>query len=148
MTSFFPDVNVWLALSITSHSHTSEAWNWLAHLPGGGALVFARYTQLGLLRLLTQEAVMRERTLTFREAWGVYDRWLEDSRVVFHPEPRGLDTAFREASAPFGAKPAPKWVGDCYLLACAKASRSKLVTFDKALVKAAQSQKCDAVIPA
>jgi predicted nucleic acid-binding protein len=29
MTSFFPDLNVWLALSVASHSHSAAAWRWM-----------------------------------------------------------------------------------------------------------------------
>ena len=33
MTSFFPDLNVWLALSVAGHSHSAEAWKWLSLVP-------------------------------------------------------------------------------------------------------------------
>jgi predicted nucleic acid-binding protein len=69
-------------------------------------------------------------------------------RVAFHAEPNGLGASLREATAPFRSKTASKWIVDCYLVAFAKASRAKLVTLDKTLVKAAQSQKCGAVVPA
>ena len=90
---------------------------------------------------------MGEQTLTLRKAWGVYDGWLNDPRVEFYPEPRGLDAGFREAMAPFAAKPASKWVGDCYLLAYAKHSHAALVTFDRALYDLAARESCPAVIP-
>ena len=90
---------------------------------------------------------MGEQTLTLRKAWAVYDRWLNDPRVEFYPEPRGLDTGFREATAPFAGKAASKWVGDCYLLAYAKQSNATLVTFDKALFDLARTRGCSAVIP-
>src|ERR1035441_1987424 len=96
MTSFFPDLNVWLALSVAGHRHNGEAWTWLGLLPERSRLIFSWYTQLGLLRLLTNPAVMEDHTLTLRKAWGVYDRWLKDPRVVFYPEPRNLEKAFRE----------------------------------------------------
>ena len=147
MTSFFPDLNVWLALSVAGHSHTAEAWNWLSLLPGEARLIFSRYTQVGLLRLLTNQSVMGDQTLTLRKAWGAYDRWLNDPRVEFYPEPRGLDTGFREATEPFAGKPASKWVGDCYLLAYAKQSNATLITFDKALLALALKQGCSAVTP-
>src|ERR1700722_11636314 len=63
MTSFFPDVNVWIALSVIHHSHNSAAWQWLGHLPRETSLIFSRYTQVGLLRLLTNQAAMGEETL-------------------------------------------------------------------------------------
>jgi toxin-antitoxin system PIN domain toxin len=147
MTSFFPDLNVWLALSDAGHRHSAEAWNWLNLLSQESRLYFSRYTQVGLLRLLANQSVMGERTLTLRKAWGVYDRWLADPRVEFHLEPRGLDTGFREATAPFTGAAASKWVGDCYLLAFAKQSNAALVTFDAALFDLARKKGCSAVIP-
>jgi hypothetical protein len=147
MTSFFPDLNVWLALSVASHSHSSDAWNWINLLPREARLIFSRYTHIGLLRLLTNQSVMGEQTLTLRKAWAVYDRWLEDPRVEFYPEPRGVDAAFRRATEPFASKHASKWIGDCYLLAYAKESQAVLVTFDAALRAQAQKQGHAAVIP-
>jgi hypothetical protein len=86
MTLFFPDLNVWLALSVASHSHCPKAWRWLDLLPDDARLIFSRYTQIGLLRLLTNRAAMGQQTLTLRQAWGAYDRWLKDPRVEFYPE--------------------------------------------------------------
>ena len=76
---------------------------------------------------------MGEQTLTLRKAWSVYDRWLADPRVEFYPEPRGVDAEFREATEPFAARPASKWLGDCWLLASANGINATLVTFDQAL---------------
>lgn len=73
MTSFFPDINVWIALSDAANSHNARAWAWLNLLAPEDRLIFSRYTQLGLLRLLANQSVMGEQTLTLREAWGVYD---------------------------------------------------------------------------
>jgi len=148
MVSLFPDLNVWIALSVAGHSHNAEAWNWLRLLPREVRLIFSRYTQVGLLRLLTNESAMGEQTLTLKKAWGVYERWVTDPRVEFYPEPRGMEAAFREATAPFAAKPASKWVGDCYLLAFSKQSGAALVTFDKALHEAARKHGYAAIIPA
>ena len=148
MTSFFPDLNVWLALSVGAHIHSEESWKWLNLLPLDARLIFSRYTHIGLLRLLTNPSAMGEQTLSLRKAWGVYDRWLNDRRVEFYPEPRGMDAAFREATAPFGSKPASKWVGDCYLLAYATQSHAALVTFDRALYELANKHGHTAIIPA
>jgi hypothetical protein len=147
MISFLPDLNVWVALSVAGHSHSAEAWNWIGLLPGETRLIFCRYTHVGLLRLLTNASVMGEQTLNLRKAWGVYERWLSDPRVEFYPEPRGLDAAFREATAPFAAKPASKLVGDCYLLACSKQSGATLATFDKMLIEVARKHGYAAVVP-
>lgn len=147
MISFFPDLNVWLALSVAGHLHSRDAWSWLSILPREARLIFSRYTQIGLLRLLTNQAVMGDQTLTLHKAWRVYDQWLEDPRVEFFPEPRGLDGAFRQATEPFSAKKASKWIGDCYLLAYAKQSEATLVTFDEALHVTARRQGHSAIIP-
>jgi predicted nucleic acid-binding protein len=90
---------------------------------------------------------MGEETLSLRKAWHVYDRWMEDPRVEFYPEPRGIDIVFRETTAPFGGKPATKWVGDCYLLSYAKQSQALLVTFDTDLHALARKQGHPAVLP-
>jgi len=147
MTLFFPDLNVWLALSVAGHSHNREAWNWWNALPGDAHLHFSRYTQIGLLRLLTNASVMGEQVYTLKEAWAVYDRWLQDPRVEFCPDPRQIESSFRQATEPFASKAASKWVGDCWLLAFAQATHSRLVTFDQALCDFALQQGNNAVRP-
>jgi predicted nucleic acid-binding protein len=80
-------------------------------------------------------------------AWRVYEGWIDDPRVEFHSEPRGIDSAFRQATAPFATQRASKWIGDCYLLAFAKESGATLVTFDKALLRLARTHHYTAIIP-
>lgn len=148
MTLLFFDLNVWLALSDAGNSHHSTALAWFNRLPDDSRLIFSRYTQLGLLRLLTNTAVMGEATLTLRQAWAIYDRWLADPRVEFYPESRNLEAEFRKATQPFAAKQASKWVGDCWLLAFAEASKAQLVTFDQALHEFARKHGNSAILPA
>ena len=148
MIWFFLDLNVWLALAVEGHLHYASAWEWLNGLPPQAKLIFSRYTHIGMLRLLTNEAAMGERILNLNQAWGVYDTWLSDPRVDFYPEPGGLDVAFRDATAPFAAKPASKFVGDCYLLAFSKESQATLVTFDRGLLAFARKNGYAAVMPA
>ena len=149
---FFPDLNAWLALSValfvSNHSHIAPAWNWLDRLGDDTRFIFPRYTQVGWLRLLTNVAVMGDQRLILGKAWGVYDRWLEDPRVEFYPEPREADSAYRKATELFAAKPASKWVGDYWLLAFATGSRASLVTFDHALIEYARKNGLAAVVPA
>jgi toxin-antitoxin system PIN domain toxin len=147
MISFFPDVNVWLALADPSNSHSKRAWSWFRTVPVDARLVVARYIQLGILRLLTNATVMGSRPLSIAEAWDVFDRFLQDRRVEFGPEPRHLDAAFRKATAPLGDRPASKWIGDCFLLAYADSAGSSLVTFDKALLAFARKHGYEAVTP-
>ena len=82
-TSFlFPDVNVWLALSYQRHVHHPAAKAWFERLDENARLCFCRFTQLGLLRLLTTDAVMGEdKVLSQAEAWRAYDRLNGDERI-------------------------------------------------------------------
>lgn len=147
MTLFFPDLNVWLALSDDSHEHSRDAWNWMNSLPGDARLVFSRYTQIGLLRLLVTPSVMGSATLALGKAWNIFDRWLEDPRIDFYPEPRNVDDAFRRMTQPFATQKASKAVGDCWLLACSMEINATLVTFDRALYEFARKQDHSAMIP-
>jgi toxin-antitoxin system PIN domain toxin len=147
MTLFFPDLNVWLALSDDGHPHNPAAWAWLEELPDDSSLIFSRYTQIGLLWPLANTAVMGNKTLTLREAWAVYDGWLQDPRVESYPELRSVDAGFRETTEPFAAQAASKWVGDCWLLAFAEQADARLVTFDRGLSEFALKRGHRAVTP-
>lgn len=128
----FPDVNVWLALTYERHVHHDAAKRWFQPLDDDARIFFCRVTQLGLLRLLTTVAVMgREEVMGQGAAWQAYDRWLEDDRVSFLPEPPTLEEAFRAMSR--ARRPAPKDWADSYLAAFAEISDLTLVTFDQAL---------------
>ena len=89
-----------------------------------------------LLRLLATSAVMGKDVRTIGEAWKVYDRWLEDSRVGFRQDAFEQDAAFRAATRPFSRLSSPKALGDCYLLAISQVTNSTLVTFDQGLAVA------------
>jgi len=127
--SLFPDVNVWLALTYDRHVHHESAASWLQRAEG--TLFFCRFTQLGLLRLLTQEKIMEADVLNQRQAWQVYRRWFEDSRIEFHREPEApeFDRAFEEWSS--RPRPSPQLWADAYLAAFAKTAGLTLVTFDR-----------------
>lgn len=136
-TSFlFPDLNVWLALSYEPHIHHGVAAAWIDSLLNSTRLCFCRMTQVGFLRLLTTEQVMTsEDVLTQHQAWQVYDRFLEDDRIVFIDEPSAIETAFRAATQLRRA--APKDWADAYLIAFAQSVGFRLVTFDKAISRKA-----------
>ena len=127
--SLFPDVNVWIALTVDRHIHNPIAARWLAGLGADSRLCFCRITQLSFLCLLTTEAVMGSDVRSQVEAWEMYDQWLDDPRVVFLDEPAALEQSFRAHS---GRKhPSPKDWADSYLLAFAGVSGLRLVTFDQ-----------------
>jgi toxin-antitoxin system PIN domain toxin len=130
-TSLFPDINVWVALTYEGHIHHSNAAAWFATLPSDATFVFCRFTQLGLLRLLTAPAVMSDEVMTQPQAWAAYDRWLKDPRVEFVDEPAEIETRFRALSRL--RQPATKDWADAYLAALAAVGQLTLVTFDRGL---------------
>lgn len=130
-SSVFPDINVWVALTHGGHVHHQTAHDWFESLDDLATLSFCRFTQLGLLRLLTADAVMGDEVLTQPVAWAVYDRWMRDDRVRFVDEPSGVEQALRARTRQRQAS--PKVWADAYLLAFAERSQCSLVTFDRAL---------------
>ncbi len=120
----------------------------MGRLSTDAKLVFSRYTQIGLLRLLVSPSVMGGAVLTLGKAWDVYDEWIADPRVEFYPEPRDIDDAFRRITAPFASLKASKKVGDCWLLAYAMEIGATLVTFDRALYDLSRKHAHTAIIPA
>jgi toxin-antitoxin system PIN domain toxin len=127
----FPDINVWIALTWDGHIHHRRAAEWFSELADDSRLFFCRFTQLGLLRLLTSEAVMAQDVRTQRAAWQAYDTWQGDERVGFLDEPVDLEARFRSLTRL--RHPAPKDWADSYLAAFAETSDLVLVTFDGAL---------------
>jgi toxin-antitoxin system PIN domain toxin len=126
----FPDVNVWLALASSRHVHRAVAKRWFESL-GDEEPIFCRLTQIGLLRLLTTEAVMDVDVMTQRQAWSVYDSFVRDSGARFVYEPRTVEDTFRDFSRL--ATASPKHWTDSYLAAFALEAGARLVTFDKGL---------------
>jgi len=131
-----PDINVWLALAAPEHPHNSLADQWWRRHEG--RIAFVRLSQLGLLRMTTTAAAMDGKPLTIDEAWRVYDRFYEDDRVIFVPEPSVVEKIFREKA--IGRTASPKVWADAWMLAMASAAGGVLVTFDKAL--ASRSAHC------
>jgi uncharacterized protein len=127
----FPDVNVWLALTYDRHVHHPRAARWLEET--SEPILFCRFTQLGLQRLLTSEPVMGADVLTQRKAWQAYHRWFEDDRVGFHEEPDSsrLEAAFEQLST--RSRTSTRLWADAYLGAFARTAGLSLVTFDQAL---------------
>jgi toxin-antitoxin system PIN domain toxin len=136
-TSLFPDINVWVALTYEGHVHHRIAATWFATLKPDLRLVFCRLTQLGLLRLLTAEAVMGDEVMTQPQAWATYDRWHQDPRVELVDEPLALEGAFRALTRL--RQPATKDWADSYLAAFARVGQLSLVTFDRGLRAKAKS---------
>jgi len=129
-SSVFPDINVWIALSSSRHTHHRKAVEWLRGQDDIG-FAFCRYTQLGFLRLLTTEAVMGKDTLTQAQAWDEYDQWLKTGLAILIEEPIGLEDTLRSFARQ--SRSSPKEWADSYLAAFSVASGIRLLTFDQGL---------------
>ena len=90
------DINFLLPLCHEKHEHSQVAKARLAATPGAGQFVVCRPSQLGLLRLLSNPAAMRESVCTTDEAWEVYDTLMADERFIYWGEPAGLQARLRE----------------------------------------------------
>ena len=136
-SSAFPDVNVWLALTFQAHQHHEPATRWL-RTTASSRIYFCRVTQMGLLRLLTTQAVMREEILSQPQAWTAYDAWYkDDDRVQFVDEPSLIERMFRELSRD-PRQTAPGHWADAYVMAFAQLIGATLVTFDRHLARRAE----------
>jgi uncharacterized protein len=126
----FLDANVWLALLWNRHIHSEKARSWFEE-SAAEQFFFCRFTQIAVLRLLTTEAIMGSDVTTMAGAWQLWDRIWADERVSYLAEPDELENEFRSFSQ--RSTRSPKVWGDAYVVAFAKASGLKLVTFDRAL---------------
>jgi toxin-antitoxin system PIN domain toxin len=124
-------VNVWVALVHEIHPYHKAATEWSKSLESDAVAYFCRFTQLGLLRLLTNENAMREDVLTQQQAWEAFDVLVADPRNRMMGEPAEIDPAFRQRTG--SQQAATKQWADGYLTAFAETAGIQLVTFDRAL---------------
>jgi uncharacterized protein len=120
------DVGVWLAAVWGRHLHQPVAADWFAEETDD--IAFCRVTQMGLLRLLSNPAIMGQDAIDRSQAWRTYDLLWADERVHWADEPAGLDAVWRAISAR-DDKSHKLWTDD-YLAAFAQASDAILVTLD------------------
>jgi uncharacterized protein len=123
------DVGLWLAAVWGRHVHHPVAAEWLDQQEGDLAL--CRVTQMSLLRLLSNPAVMREDVASRGDAWQVIDQIRADQRVVWADEPSQLEGVWRAISAK-DENSHKLWTND-YLAAFAQTSGAALATLDRKL---------------
>lgn len=122
------DANVWLALGFSDHVHHVAATNWFK-AQSEESCAFCRFTQMALLRHLTNAKIMGPSVQSQQQAWIAYDGLSDDPRVLFIAEPLGVDSLFRSLSQ--SSTPSHKRWTDAYLAALAMLSAAQFVTFDK-----------------
>jgi uncharacterized protein len=121
------DAGVWLAAVWGRHVHQAIAADWFANETDD--IAFCRVTQMGLLRLLTNRAIMGDDAIDRSQAWRTYDQLWADERVLWATEPAELDAVWRAISAR-DDKSHKLWTDD-YLAAFAQASDATLITLDR-----------------
>lgn len=120
------DVGVWLAAVWGGHVHHPRVSAWFGDQAGD--LRLCRATQMGVLRLLSNAAVMGDDVLSRADAWRVIDRLRADDRIQWAGEPAQLEQAWRAISAR-DDNSHKLWTDD-YLAAFAQAAGFALVTLD------------------
>ncbi len=123
------DVGVWLAAIWGRHMRHRLAKQWFDEQSGD--LMLCRVTQMGLLRVMSNPAIMGDDALVRSEAWRVVDQLWSDNRVLWAEEPEHLEPVFRALSAR-NDKSHKLWTDD-YLAAFAQASGASLATLDTKL---------------
>src|SRR5665213_4291881 len=122
-----PDANFWLALAWSAHvAHpVAKAW-WEADAPR--RIVFCRITEMALVRLLTNRAILGDEAKTQAGAWGIYEQLRLSPRVEFLGETADFNQHWRKISSR-DSSATQRWSDD-YLAAFARAQDLRVVTFD------------------
>ncbi len=123
------DVGVWLAATWGRHARHHIARQWFDEQSDD--LILCRVTQMSLLRLISNPAIMGEDVVTRSEAWRIIDQLWSDNRVLWAEEPDHLDAVFRAISAQ-NDNSHKVWTDD-YLAAFAQAGGASLATLDTKL---------------
>ncbi|MFT4165982.1 MAG: hypothetical protein QM650_12145 [Microlunatus sp.] len=123
------DVGPLLALVWQRHEAHERAMAWLDAVNERSGV--CRVTAMGLLRLLSNPAVMSTDVVSRRNAWRVLDTVLSDDRFEWCDEPGGVTDEFRRLSAT-DDRSHKLWTDD-YLAAFALATSSSLTTLDRKL---------------
>lgn len=123
------DVGVWLAAVWGRHRAHPAVREWIDSTDD--ELAFCRITQMSLLRVLTNPTIMGDDVVTRASAWSIYDRLIDDPRIMMLDEPETLEATWRSLTARDDTSH-KLWTDD-YLAAFARAANLGLVTLDHAL---------------
>jgi len=127
------DINMWIALTLETHPHHKFAREWYEKvILTRGDLLFCRQTELGFLRLLTQEKVMNRCgavPLTNAETVEFLTSVYHDPAVARWDEPAATRSLWLELARGNRASPL-QWM-DAYLAAFALSSNAEFVTFNR-----------------
>ena len=120
-----PDINVLLALTISTHPFFDAASRWFDTTTG---FATTPLTETGFVRQLLNPAIVKQ-TIKPREAFEAVLALRADNRHEFWPD----DAVLAERPALTGALQGAKQVTDFHLLALVGSRDAVLVTFDAAM---------------
>lgn len=127
------DTNVWLALVLTEHPGHPVAQDWFTGLKQEHkSLLFCRFTEQSVLRLLTSEKILHRLNLeafTNGEAIKALSEMQQNPMVDTGVEPPSTKKLWLKLSTRSTASP-KLWM-DAYLAAFAISGHHQMVTFDK-----------------
>jgi uncharacterized protein len=89
-----PDVNIWVALNLSDHTHHKASKLWLDENDTENSIFFCRATQQGLLRILTTPSILKIyglNALSNSQAWNKFETSLTDDRIAFADEPPDIE---------------------------------------------------------
>ena len=136
------DVGVWLAAAWGGHVHHPVVAAWFEEQ--SRSLVLCRVTQMRLLRLLSNPAVLGSDVVERSGAWNVVDDFRADDRVVWADEPTSLEPVWRALSARDDSSH-KLWTDD-YLAAFAQAGDLALATLDSGYARRYRSVHVETLI--
>ena len=140
-----PDVNVWLALAQPRHAHHSQARHyWQTTLTQfaletsqltqdqiGPKMHFCRTTMLGMVRLLCHTSAAYGQSVSLKDSFAMYERYVSLPQVGFITETAStLDAMLSSMHNAWPLMP-NRMSTDVYLAALAKIYGLRLVTFDR-----------------
>jgi len=128
MTCYLADINIWIAIASSAHVRHALARAWF-HSLQHNQVWFCRFTQMGFLRLLTNQAVMGNRPLTQVQAWSVLDQFAANARVGYLDEPSGVAEVFRSLTR--RDRPATNTWSDAYIAAVSLQAGMVVATMDQ-----------------
>ena len=106
---------------------------WAKSVDTAETFFLCRFSQLSVLRLLTNRGAMGAEAMTEIDAWRAFDRLITYWGAVLLDEPAELERLFRERTR--RREISTKRWADGYLTAFAEGHELSFVTFDRALAK-------------
>jgi toxin-antitoxin system PIN domain toxin len=124
--TYFPDVNVWVALAVGEHSNARQAQDWADEVSRDW-IVLNRITQMSLLRLLTNPHALRPgRHERYWRRGTSFDELLERPNIRFVKEPDGVQEEIWRTLTSGTVSANSSWT-DAYLAAFARTTGFTLV---------------------